>query len=1168
MRHSQSTLAGELASDPTRGPRDRQSDGAATLGSWLGASTLATRTALQSGVTPNSPRPTCLPSSIELGEVVSRGGMGEVWRATNLQTGKRVAVKVSRGNDVSLVSALKREFRTASELVHPNLVLMHELHVDASSSAISMEWVEGVEFPDALHAHPLKELLVQLVEGLSAIHRAGLVHGDLKGRNVLVTATGRLVILDFGLAQLRTSFSATIGGTPPYMSPEALMGAPATPASDFYALGVMLYEALCGHTPVAGSAADQLKLKMAAWFPHPREIVPSADIELADLAMSLLSPNPNHRVGAEEVLRILDPEDRPVAGDYWIPRAVVEDSLEGALLRPHDAPRHVVVCGEVGSGKTAVVRTVLARGQSRVLWGRCDPLEQVSFRGLDSIADMTPRLLGRMTTWPDSLLALMRVAGRLFPQLVGRPGQLPTARSPSERKRAAAALAELHSYASERAPVVVVVDDIQWLGADGCAVLGEWARHLSGRVTLCTIGRRSSDLDLLLPSQTIEIPTIGGESRNSTSLSIFQQPPPARHLERAHWRTSIGESIGLLPGGVQAAVRWCSIAGGPLEREHFLGLGVEELSIREGVVACVLQLHSDGAHRLVRLAQPGIADVILEEAPPSEADWRRLAEALDDGPSRWAHLASKIWSRIGEAGRAAVALAKAGRWALAQGAFEEAHRMLDRARNLGAPIASWAEPLGQAELALGRVDATLEVWNTARQSLRGVDQVRVAALAATLTFGHGKTAQGMQVLDEMLEGVGEQLPRSVLSAAWRAWGASVLPHRGAAQVVDSSLARARLEALFHAGRSVLVVAPVTGSMILQRHQRVANAVDDPLHCILAAIWQCWSRGSQGRDTSAQESRLDELLRRHHRLVAEQPRIHAEMLSSHGSALLGATRLAEAADAFEQAAHAWRAVSGECWELRFCLASALQTRVHERSVDEMHTEIESFRRYAVSMGDVRSSVELAMGAGIFPHLYRSGSGVENLAYIDNALADWTDEHPPESELRILYARAQAHLAQGNVERALQLIEGAPFRVRALRMFPMARFAIDGLHARILAHRHPDGNDRKLQGLLVELDNTCTDLPMGLVAGIRAGTSLVRGRREKCLEYGARAVTYLTRARQHLLAAGLWADDARLSELGFVDPAGYRKLVFGPGATEVHSELRRGAVGASSSAVPFG
>ncbi|HSU39875.1 MAG TPA: serine/threonine-protein kinase, partial [Polyangiaceae bacterium] len=205
---------------------------------------------------------------------IGEGGMGAVYEAFDAERRTAVALKTILEPDAVGIYGLKNEFRALADVRHPNLVALHELFFDSDHWFFTMDMVDGEPFDcwvrprDGLDEARLRSALGQLARAVQVIHRAGKLHRDLKPSNVLVTPSGRVIVLDFGLVadpQLgglgQTGSGAMLVGTPEYMSPEQAAGGRASAASDFYALGVMTYEALSGQLPYAGTAGEILAAK-------------------------------------------------------------------------------------------------------------------------------------------------------------------------------------------------------------------------------------------------------------------------------------------------------------------------------------------------------------------------------------------------------------------------------------------------------------------------------------------------------------------------------------------------------------------------------------------------------------------------------------------------------------------------------------------------------------------------------------------------------------------------------------------------------------------------------------------------------------------------------------------------------------------------------------------
>jgi serine/threonine-protein kinase len=216
----------------------------------------------------------------EILEPLGTGGMGEVYRAREERLGRIVAIKVLRQDlaDADRVARFEREARSASALNHPNIVTIHGVGVEGTTSYIAMEWVDGVSLremaavdkPQA--AGTVIKIGAQIAEGLAKAHAAGIVHRDLKPDNVMVTHDGLVKILDFGLAKLAppeadlgsrlvTQSAGTAAGillgTVGYMSPEQATGAVVDYRSDQFALGIILYELATGRRAFARESAPQ-----------------------------------------------------------------------------------------------------------------------------------------------------------------------------------------------------------------------------------------------------------------------------------------------------------------------------------------------------------------------------------------------------------------------------------------------------------------------------------------------------------------------------------------------------------------------------------------------------------------------------------------------------------------------------------------------------------------------------------------------------------------------------------------------------------------------------------------------------------------------------------------------------------------------------------------------
>ena len=234
----------------------------------------------------------------ELLEQLGAGGNGAVHRARDTALDVEVAIKILARTEGLDVFRFKREFRAFSGVLHPNLVRLYELFAEDAQWFFTMELVRGAPFDHhvrpprpggasgaapALDGARLRDALYQTADALSAIHRLGKLHRDIKPSNILVEPGGRVVVLDYGLVTDRQvagpdrTHSTAAVGTPAYMSPEQALDEPLGPASDWYSLGVVLYEALTGVRPFDGPVLAALSRRVVELPRRPRR-TPRASI--------------------------------------------------------------------------------------------------------------------------------------------------------------------------------------------------------------------------------------------------------------------------------------------------------------------------------------------------------------------------------------------------------------------------------------------------------------------------------------------------------------------------------------------------------------------------------------------------------------------------------------------------------------------------------------------------------------------------------------------------------------------------------------------------------------------------------------------------------------------------------------------------------------------------
>ena len=328
----------------------------------------------------------------ELRARISKGGMGAVWRASDRRLRRDVAVKLLHAwiaEDLELRRRFAREARVLAPLEHEHIVRLYDYGEDGETPFLVMELVEGANLGDVARDRSftwddVQEIALPIASALAYAHSRGIVHRDLTPGNVLIeSATGRVVVSDFGLARLaRSSTSVTtqgmLLGTPEYWSPEQARGRDSDSATDMYALGCLLFWLLSGRTPFEGDDRLAVGLRRAhEAAPLLASCTPGAPRDATLLVDALLAPDPADRPTAVEVLERLGgalpaiaeaaahtveaAEGSTVMFPEPLPTAVLEPPMRHVARKRRRSRRMILAAaGIVAAGALAFVGATIA----------------------------------------------------------------------------------------------------------------------------------------------------------------------------------------------------------------------------------------------------------------------------------------------------------------------------------------------------------------------------------------------------------------------------------------------------------------------------------------------------------------------------------------------------------------------------------------------------------------------------------------------------------------------------------------------------------------------------------------------------------------------------------------------------------------------------------------
>jgi predicted ATPase/tRNA A-37 threonylcarbamoyl transferase component Bud32 len=475
---------------------------------------------------------------------LGEGGKGVVYKARDSVLNRVVAIKMLKSavSGEEAYSRFIREAQAVAKLNHPNIVAIYDIGEENGKQFFVLEFVDGMSLRELMGTYPEGKCDIQTVlrmgidicNGLKYAHSQGVLHRDIKPENILITEEGVAKLMDFGLAKMLGQPSITqegvIVGTVAYVAPEIALGKGADARSDLYSFGAVLYEAVTGKPPFSGEDPVKVIFSHIHDYPvSPSRLNPKISQALAECIMKLLEKEPGKRYqSAEDLLKVL----RDIAEGFLrevlvpsskqsvvvpSPRAIVAkevqlvDRVEELSLLRECVDRAirgegglVFLYGEAGIGKTRLTRELGAYARLRgmqVLYGRCPALFRMD--GVppyilwnevikDYLQVCTPEQLYKVIGYYPGEVC------KLVPEVKQKLGAFPQSLpiSPEhERDRLFEAVSQFITNISKEAPLLVVLDDLQWTDQSSLLLLHYLTRGVYREQLLLLGAYRDTDID-------------------------------------------------------------------------------------------------------------------------------------------------------------------------------------------------------------------------------------------------------------------------------------------------------------------------------------------------------------------------------------------------------------------------------------------------------------------------------------------------------------------------------------------------------------------------------------------------------------------------------------------------------------------------------------------------
>lgn len=706
--------------------------------------------------------------------VISRlgaGGMGAVYGVQDILTGAEVALKLLPKATPAALSRFKSEFRSLAELNDPRFVKLHELYGADDRWYFTMECIEGISLStwlqqnrgrnDEKYFEEVRVLFLDIASAVAALHRHRRIHRDLKFSNVMLRDGQKVVLIDFGLSlslhestsrqesdsytpDSETSFMGS--GSLPFMAPEQIAGKSLSEASDWYAVGVMLYEFIFGIPRFSGSPQEIVWAKENC-VEDTRSFKAPIPEPIFQLVHRLLRFDPNERPTADEVIRCLSDHGAvainpaEIFSTPLIGRQEEMEVLTEALSRIRSSRNHLILSieGEGGIGKTKMLHAFLEsidRNEFFVVSGRCRQQEAIPYKAIDGLIDDLAKLIQNLShPQMNDLLPDLSTLTIVFPSLKTSIAQcgsssITLGEEPWKlRRHAVSAFRVVIRQLARWKPLVIAIDDLHWGDSDSAEfVSGLCESPIDGPVLFIGTNRkghggspcvRALSLDLAntkliqlgpLASKDTEVlakfflgtsETNGNLLKNVTQqcggnpLFILQHISQVQSMlegERSSLtlEETIWERFRLLDDGAREILQYICAAGTQLDIRDLVESRGMDLSIKAHIAVLrsqyfILTNDSSSDESSIEPFHDKIVEVIW---PRVEENFKRrvsrkLAGVLDEKQDQRFDLIARLFEEADDPSRARQFFLRAGRQSRDAYAFNQAAKHFERAHQLG-----------------------------------------------------------------------------------------------------------------------------------------------------------------------------------------------------------------------------------------------------------------------------------------------------------------------------------------------------------------------------------------------------------------------------------------------------------------------------------------------------